>query len=33
VPEGGGNPPTAEEEDQVAHSDRPSPDAGNPMNL
>ena len=33
VPEGGGNPPTAEEEDRGAYSGRPSPDVGNPMDL
>jgi hypothetical protein len=33
VPEGGGNPPTAEEEDQAAHSNRPSQAGRDPMDL
>lgn len=33
VPEGGGNPPTPEEEDQAAQANRPSRAAGNPMDL
>jgi hypothetical protein len=33
VPEGGGNPPTAEEEDQATHPRRPSRGAKNPVDL
>jgi hypothetical protein len=33
VPEGGGNPPTPEEEDQAAQAGRPSRSGGSPMDL
>ena len=33
VPEGGGNPPTAEEEDQASRPGRPSQGAKNPLDL
>jgi hypothetical protein len=33
VPEGGGDPPTAEEEDQATRTGQPSPDARNPLDL
>lgn len=33
VPEGGGNPPTPEEEDQASQAGRPSRRTGSPMDL
>ena len=33
VPEGGGNPPATEEEDQASRADRPCGISGNPMDL
>jgi hypothetical protein len=33
VPEGGGNPPTSEEEDEASHAGPPPQGSGNPMDL